>query len=145
MFDFCDGIKLLTTIVVKKLFFCFDLSKCFSDFLKRFSRCSDCFFFSQTEMVIHVLVIKTPLSIYAWIYKFEEGGITLTSHLIEPITAICLTVNHPSCSNSFCVLSQSAFRPHTHISIAFKVRCTSLHFIPPSLHSFISPFFFSST
>ncbi len=75
------------------------------------------------------------LFIYAlpWIYNFEEGDIILTSHLIQPITAICLAVNHPSCSNSFCVLSQSAFRPHTHLSIAFKVRCTSLHFIPPSL------------
>lgn len=77
------------------------------------------------------------LLIYAlpWIYTFEEGDLILTSHLIQPITAICLSVNHPSCSNSFCVLSQSAFRPHTHISVAFKVRCTppslSIH---PSLH-----------
>lgn len=75
------------------------------------------------------------LFIYALpqIYNFEEGDIILTFHLIQSITAICLAVNHPSWSNSFCVLSQSAFRPHTHISIAFKVRCTSLHFIPPSL------------
>lgn len=74
-----------------------------------------------------------PLYLCTWIYDFEEGDIILTSLLMEPITAICLAVNHPSCFNSFCVLSQSAFRPHTHISITFKVRCTSLHFIPPSL------------
>lgn len=99
--------------------------------------------------MIHALVIKTSLFMY-----FHES-ITLRKEILflhptsynQPITAMCLAVNHPSCSNSFCVLSQSAFRPHTHFSIAYKVKCTSLHFIPPSLslHSSISPFVYFST
>lgn len=104
-------------------------------FTKKCSWWSRLFLFSPNWDDDSCICDQNP-SIYAWIYTFEEDVI-LTSNLIQPITAICLAVNHPSCSNSFCVLSQSAFRPHTHISIAFKVRGTSLHFIPPSL--FIHP------
>lgn len=150
LFLFLSGKNLIHTTAVVKLTLLWPF-KIFSipSLLKWFSWCPDYLFFPQTERMIHALVIKTSLFMY-----FHES-ITLRKEILflhptsynQPITAMCLAVNHPSCSNSFCVLSQSAFRPHTHFSIAYKVRCTSLHFIPPSLslHSSISPFVYFST
>ncbi len=102
-----------------------------------------CIFFPKLN-VIHALVIRTSLFVYFHEYYscivilFRRYYSYIPPHTTNHCHLSCC--QSPSCSNSFCVLSQSAFRPHTHISIAYKVRCTSLHFIPlslsihPSLH-----------
>ncbi len=52
------------------------------------------YFFPQTECDSCISDQNLFICVLPRIYNFEEGDIILTSHLIQPITAICLAVNH---------------------------------------------------